>query len=293
MKFSQPVNVQLMSRRSFRQPDALFEFMRFFEEALPHLQPSVFNWTDPVNKRWNLSDMPSYIPPDTDGDADTIYWRRNENPKATGYFEVARRVNVSPFGRWHAGLSFVVGLADLNVDTLIEYIKSSTLNFDGDLAQIHWVCPQEEYIREAEYDFDVAGANGGSEFGTSSLMHWLPALPWAVVFGTAYVRMFGMDRLMSSPAHCVARLSDDAVYMQLSKNIHDLETNYQAVHTVRQDVQRHLGDEAFFDVKRAYHLRAGLGDIPMAQMVKAIADFRCPPPGTNGFRVPEFHFLPD
>lgn len=141
----------------------------------------------------------------------------------------------------------------------------------------------------------MAGANGGSEFVTRSLLYWLPALPWAVVFGEAYVRMFGLDRLLSAPAYKIEKLSDDAVYLQLSPNLTDLQTDYEAVHAVREKVQEHLGREAFFDASRAYPLRAGagIGELPTDQWIKAIEEFRPPEPGTNGFRVPEFRLIPD
>ena len=139
----------------------------------------------------------------------------------------------------------------------------------------------------------MAGAYGGSEFGTNRLRHWLPALPWATVFGDAYVRMFGMELLMSAPAFKVEKLSDSAVYIQLTPSLFDLEADYQSFHATRLKVQAHLGNEAFFDPSRAYPLRGPMGTIPADQFLKALADFRCPPPGTNGFKVPEFHFIED
>lgn len=293
MKLLQPINVQLMSRRCFRKPAAQIEFMRFFEERLPFLKPSVFNWTDPVNKPWSLDTPLAYIPPDRNGEADTIYWGRRRKPKASGYFSVARPVNASPLGRWHGEVSLVTEFKEVNIDALVDYIKSAALHFDGDLAQVHWVCPQEKSLRDTECYFDMAGANGGSEFVTNSLMHWLPALPWAVVFGDAYVRMFGLNKLLSAPVFKVEQLSDSCVYIQLSPDLRDLETDYVAVHAVRQCVQAHLGHEAFFDGHRAYPLRGPLGDIPIGQLVKAIAEFRRLPPGSNGFRVPEFRFIED
>lgn len=293
MKLIDPVNVQVMSRRSFRRPAALFEAMAFFEEALPQIKPSVFNWTDPVNKPWDLSKLESYIPDDRAGEADTIYWRKKRTPKASGYFTVASPVNAAPQKRWHGDVSFVVELANLDVAAVVSYIKAATLKFDGDIAQVHWVSPKEKPDRETEYSFDMAGANGGSEFGTNSLHHWLPALPWAVVFGDAYVRMFGMERLLSAPAYKVEKLSDDAVYIQLSQNLTDLQTDYEAVHAARERVQEHLGRDAFFDVKKAYPLRGPIGEMPAEQFLKALAEFRCPEPGSTGMRVPEFRFIPD
>lgn len=291
MKLVRPVNVQVMSRRDFLQPAALWEFMGFFEKSLPQLRPSVFNWTDPVNKPWNLSDLDAYIPDDRAGRTDTIYWRRRSAPKASGYFHVGKPVLASPSDRWHAGSSFIAELENLDIDAVVDYVKAAFVKFDCDLAQVHIVTPKEGPIRLKEYSFDIGGANGGSEFLTSGLMHWLPALSWGEVFGEPYVRMFGLDRLLSAPAYKAEQLSDTAVYLQLSPRLTDLQTDYIAVHEVRQQVQAHLGEEAFFDERRAYPLRGPMGEMQAADFLKALADFRCPPPGTNGFRTPEFRFL--
>lgn len=288
----QPVNIQVVSRRILLRPAKLLEFMQFFETALPQLKPSVFNWTDPLNKPWDLSKFETFLPPDRLGDADNIYWKKRGRPKANGHFHIGQHAT-SRFGLRHSCVSLVAEMRPLNISAALDYIKRASVKFDGVIAQVHWVAPQETCIRDSECSFDMAGANGGSEFVTSSLMHWLPALPWAIVFGDAYVKMFGMDRLMSAPAYIVERLSDSAVYMQLSPSLTDLESEYDAFHAGRQRVQEHLGTEAFFDPARAYPLRGPMGEIPVNQFLKALADFRCPQPGTNGFRVPEFRLIPD
>jgi hypothetical protein len=292
MKIIQPVNIQVVSRRVLLRPAKFLEFMQFFENALPQLKPSVFNWTDPVNKPWDLGNFENYLPPDRLGDADNIYWRKRSQPKADGYFHVGQHAN-SSFGLRYSGVSLIAEMRSLDIHAALDYIKRASVKFDGVIAQVHWMAPKETSIRDSECSFDMAGANGGSEFVTSSLIHWLPALPWAIVFGDAYVKMFGMERLMSAPAYIVERLSDSAVYMQLSPSLTDLKSDYDAFHAERQRVQEHLGNEAFFDPARAYPLRGPMGEIPADQFLKALADFHCPPPGTNGFRVPEFRFIPD
>ena len=293
MKLVQPINIQVCSRRIMLRPAVFLAFMEFYEAKLPQLKPSVFNWTDPVNKPWNLSDYENYLPPDRFGNADNIYWKRRRKPNATGYFEVGRRNRAGVCTELHSGVSFIVELQGLDIASAVDYVKKSSVQFDGDIAQVHWVTPQEKLIRNEECTFEVRRANGGSEFGTNGLRHWLPTLSWATVFGDAYVRMFGMERLLSAPAFEVEKLSDSAVYVQLTENLSDLEINYAGFHASRLKVQAHLGNEAFFDASRAYPLRGPMGAIPADQYLKALADFRCPPPGTNGFKVPEFRFIED
>jgi hypothetical protein len=293
MKFIQRVNIQVCSRRILLPPAKFLEFLQFYETNLPQLKPSVFNWTDPVNKLWDLSHYENYLPPDRFGDADNIYWRRRKKPCAEGCFLVGNRSKNSILSASHSEMSLVAELCDLDVNCSLEYIKKCSIQFDADIAQVHWVTPQEETLRDEECKFDMQGANAGSEFVFPSLQHWLPALSWATVFGDAYVRMFGMERLLSAPAFKVERLNDSVVYIQLTPNLSDLETDYASFHAVRLQVQAHLGNEAFFDAARAYPLRGPMGEMSIAEYMKARADFRRPPPGTNGFKVPEFHFIED
>lgn len=293
MKLTQSINIQVCSRRTLLRPAKFLNFLKFYETELPQLKPTVFNWTDPVNKPWDLSHYENHLPPDRFGNADNIYWRRRYKPQADGYFKVGRRKRYNVCDELHSGASFVAELNSLDISSVLDYIKKCSIAFDGDIAQVHWVVEQEKPIRNLEYNFEMAGANGGSEFGTNGLRHWLPALPWATVFGDAYVRMFGMERLLSAPAFKVEKLSDSAVYIQLTPNLNNLEVDYESFHATRLRVQAHLGNEAFFDAARAYPLRGPMGTMTTPEFLKALAEFRCPPPGTNGFLVPEFRFIED
>lgn len=293
MKLTQSINIQVCSRRILLRPAKFLNFLKFYETELPQLKPTIFNWTDPINKPWDLSHYENYLPPDRFGDADNIYWRRRGHPKATGYFHVGQRSKDGVRRASHSEVSLASELKGLDIFSAVNYIKKCSMQFDGDIAQVHWVAEQEKPIRNLEYTFEMAGANGGSEFGTNGLRHWLPALPWATVFGDAYVRMFGMERLLSAPAFKVEKLSDSAVYIQLTPNLNNLEVDYESFHATRLRVQAHLGNEAFFDAARAYPLRGPMGTMTTPEFLKALAEFRCPPPGTNGFLVPEFRFIED
>jgi hypothetical protein len=45
---------------------------------------------------------------------------------------------------------------------------------------------------------------------------------WEQIFGKAYVDLFGLDKLLSSPAYQVEQLTQDAVYVQLTESIFDV-----------------------------------------------------------------------
>lgn len=295
MKFNKIVSVQMSSRRSMLRPTDFLARIVLHDEVLSEMRPTKWGWWEPRTHAWDMSDLYAFIPPDRDGNADYISWSRSGKFKSFGSFGV----NASS-QRFHATEYIHCELSNMPLEKLKYYAKKSSIDFDCDICLIHFIAAKEKLLRSIESDFDgvpLSGYRDGSEmaliFNERTLRYWLPSLPWATIFGDAYVRMFGMERLLSAPAFYVEKLSDSAVYIQLTPNLSDPEIHYDDFHAARLRVQTHLGNEAFFDIKRAYPLRGPMGTIPADQFLKALAEFSCPPPGTNGFKVPEFHFIED
>lgn len=108
------------------------------------------------------------------------------------------------------------------------------------------------------------------------MRHWLPDVSWANVYGDAYVRLFGLEALLSAPAYKVEVLSDDAVFIQLTEFPSDLIHNHGLVAAARSRVRRHLGGiDFFYDPGRAYDQREH------------------PEIAGKAFKVPEFRLISD
>ncbi len=281
------------------KPLDFFHRIELHEKTLPEMRPMKWGWWEPLTHAWDVSDMNAFIPPDRGGNADMVAWNRTGKNKSFGMFGV----NILPKAdspRYHATETIHCELERLSLDALIRYISVSAVELDCDICFIHHISDEEAPIRQIEARYEgvpLSRYRDGSEkklsISARTLPYWLPSLPWGIVFGDAYVRMFGMECLLSAPAFKVEKLSDSAVYIQLTPNLSDLESDYASFHAVRLQVQAHLGNAAFFDAARAYPLRGPMGEMSSAEFMKALADFRCPPPGTNGFKVPEFHFIED
>jgi len=294
MKTNKIVSVETLSRRTMLKPSDFLDRILLHDKVLSLMRPTKWGWWEPATHPWDLSSLDSFIPPDRGGNADAVIWVRNGNLKAEGNFGVSDKPNESAPRSRHAREWIHCELDTFPQAALIDYIQQSTIEVDCDISFVHFIANDEKQIRYCETEFEGCFINTVDlSFVTSTLEYWLPNLPWATVFGEAYVRMFGMERLLSAPAFKVEKLSDSAVYIQLTENLSDLETDYAGFHANRLKVQAHLGNEAFFDASRAYPLRGPMGVIPGDQYLKALADFRCPPPGTNGFKVPEFRFIED
>jgi hypothetical protein len=74
----------------------------------------------------------------------------------------------------------------------------------------------------------------------------VPDLFWGTVFGLPYVRLFGREKLLSSPAFLVKELAPSTVYVQLTESLEDMLTRFEHVDRVRQEVKRHLEVDAFW-----------------------------------------------
>lgn len=260
-------------------------------EMLPFVRPIKWGWWEPVSKMWDISDLQKFIPTDRGGEADTVIWMRGIKPKAEGWFWTSYRPVFPRDLGVHGSESMNFELSQLYVSPMIDYIQQSTLHLDGDIAFIHFVADPEMLFRRQEDKYGRSGIRRLG-FGTHTLRHWLPELPWAVVFGQAYVRMFGLERLLTAPAYVVKKLSDEAVYLQLSPKLTDLVDDYAAVDAVRQAVKDHLGRDAFFDVTKAYPLRGPVNERGI-YTPEEILNFKPPPPIGTVFRVPDFRLIED
>jgi hypothetical protein len=77
------------------------------------------------------------------------------------------------------------------------------------------------------------------------LANGLPDFYWGMVFGKPYCELFGVERLLATPAHATKRMSEAMVYVQLTADVSDCEHNPGAVMRARHLAKKHLGLEAF------------------------------------------------
>ena len=276
-----------------RDPKDFLERLIFHHESLPDLRPTKWGWWEPLANAWHVANPTSFIPDDRGGAADDVFWQRTQNPKATGSLSVAWKSAVPEALNTHSQESIELDLADFNAEQLIGYIQNSIRLFDGDIAFIHTVAASERPARELSSLYEGGGIETlRLRMSTHTLRHWLAELPWATVFGSAYVRMFGLEKLLTAPVHLVKKLSDEAVYLQLSPKLCDLIENYEVVDKVREAVKDHLGRDAFFDRAKAYPLRGPVTESGSFTLEEYF-NFKRPPPIGTVFRVPDFQLIED
>jgi hypothetical protein len=270
------------------KPVDFFARLTLHQTILSHLRPSKWGWWEPASNAWDIGNLEALTPKDRNGLADRVIWIRESQPKAEGNFATGSFKAQDPLGSH--GIEWIhCELAQFVEKPMVEYIQQSVLQLDGNLAFIHFVADQEKPAREIEGKFGVGSDLAALSIYERTIRHWLPELPWATVFGAAYVRMFGLEKLLTAPAYEVIKLSDEAVYIQLSPKLTDLINDYATVNQVREAVKNHIGRDAFFDQEKAYPLNSPLGACTGEELMA----FKPAPPMGTVFRVPDFQLIDD
>lgn len=285
MKFKQPVHLNILSRRSMKKPEDFFHRLQLHVDILQDYKIEKWGWWEPFRRDFINTAKEEFIPDDRYGAADSVHWKRSSKPKAFGSFEVARKSGVDYLLDTHSVETFECELKDVNQEQLVQYMCRSMLETDGDIAILDTVSAQYKEAKRAHDLLEGAFIElERKSLNTHTLRHWLPDIYWGTAFGPAYVELFGMENLLSCPVFRVEKLSESAVYIQLTSDINDVVINPEKVINLTSIVKNHLGTDAFFDPEKAYKLRVGIHEEK---------DFQRPPPIGTVFKVPEFELIDD
>ena len=167
-------------------------------------------------------------------------WKRSSPPKGWGKF--GQQAKIKP---WHAHHTLYVTASDQRqVEAICGYLNACASRFGVDYAYV-------DSLAEGYKDYGVIcnAAPYRSEIMIPSVkLHKnLPDILWFQVFGPPYVRLFGLDKLLTAPAYKVEQLGPEMVSIQLSESLFDMHERYEEVNLVRQRVKVHLDDNIFFN----------------------------------------------
>lgn len=235
------VDIELRFRPAFDDIESFMALVEHFIETLPEYAPERWNIVEPINKPFDLVLLRELMP--LPGYNYDFLWKRISKPKGWGWF-FKRKVTSKYIS--HAGHSMSLKGQMAGIPKLTSYLKSASIRFDMDYA----FC---DSMVESYRVFSREARSGDSFYCGFPLNRWLPDLRWAQVFGPAYVRLFGLEKLLSAPAYKVEQLGPETVYLQLSESLFDMLDHYEAVDAERQKVKAHLDDNIFFDPKKSVH----------------------------------------
>lgn len=133
----------------------------------------------------------------------------------------------------------------IDLDMVPNFLKEISLTMTVDYAYIH-LFTQTEYMAKPQ-EVIVPHRRG---IAAPELLKFLPDLSWGTIWGAPYIELFGRDTLLTVPAYEVYELNAKSIYVQLSKSMLDLKSNYVAVDIIREQVKNHLNSDVFYQPER-------------------------------------------
>jgi hypothetical protein len=258
MKFKTPVSVNVLSPMALKRPTEFLDTVQTFCDSLHHVTPEKWGWWEPLERDFDSQDLKMLVP--EGGTCETVYWQRKKQRKAEGSFGV-RWCSKSPKVRdTHSNISFFTELGQVPQADLVAYVKTASVRSNADFALVDTLT--ESY---REFAIESGSAPYGERFMvvTHLLRHWLPDVFWGTVFGPAYVRLLGKERLLSAPAYVVEELAPEMVYVQLTEKIADVLEDDAGIRSRRDLFKAHFPCNAFFLSGQGYDRlqRGPVGDV--------------------------------
>jgi hypothetical protein len=93
----------------------------------------------------------------------------------------------------------------------------------------------------------ISAQHVGLLIGAQQLERFLPDVYWGTLFGSAYIDLFGRERLLSAPCFKAEEVSPQLIYLQMTEKLSDCLKKPDEVDAVRARVRAHLDCNAIFD----------------------------------------------
>lgn len=232
------VDGQVLLAPSFKEAADFADLVEDFQIELPGFSPTHWGVVEPINLELTAAELREFL----EDNVKDIMWKRKSVPKGWGVF---RKRTYPLRGPQFASHALEVSLNHVGqVQDLINYFRHLVNSFGVAYAIL-------DSMTEAYKP--IGFANGFAPFAsrfmvpTHRLMKCVPDVAWSQIFGPAYVKLIGREKLLSAPAYRVEECGPDSVYLQLSESIFDLHDRFDEVDLVRQRVKKHLDANIFFD----------------------------------------------
>jgi hypothetical protein len=221
----------LLTAKPLTSKEAGRDLLNLILDTCPTVAPELYGNYEPLEARFDPSDVQGVL----SSWKRPFLWRRHR-PMAEG------NVWMGDPGI-HEAVYISGSVQATELCTIENLFRKLAASLTADFGYLHCVTPME--LSADHLDESVLPFTQGVT--TYQLRKWLPNLCWAMALGSPYVRLFGKERLLSSPARVVLELAPDIIYIQLSETLLDLSANYEGVAKVREAVKAHLDFNAFFD----------------------------------------------
>lgn len=201
-------------------------------DLLPELTPEFYNSCEPINKKFSPDELGTVL----EDWGSSFLWKR----KKPSTFGMVTFGSAHPSRPFHTSLMLEAKPEIVDSKRLAHFIQEFSNTFKPDIGLIH-VFPKIERGKSQPV----------LNISSFILKESLPTLYWATVFGAPYVKLFGKQRLLTTPAAVVKELSDDLVYIQLTDDLMDNRKQPEQVEFARVAAKKHLDSNVFFDPQQS------------------------------------------
>jgi hypothetical protein len=236
------VCLNVISRKSFNDPQLRRAALSVFDELAPELAPQKMGYTEPLKHDYpdpRFFDLPF-------GANGLTFFKRPGKNRVTGSVGPAA---FADFGALR--VEFAVEARYLGVVAELFARWSS----DRDVVVGELTVPSPEVVARGLLSGTVwKDTPRGHSFSITvslwDLMKEVPDLYWATCFGRDYVEAIGRNRLSSAPVAAI-RGCRTSVTLQLTNDPEDMILRPDLVEAARAKAIHHIGSDVFFDPERA------------------------------------------
>lgn len=223
------ITISLLSPDPFTTPDIGRRIFMCLQDSLPAYMPHKYGNYEPLKYKV-LS-----------GSIDEFLWAWKFPFLWNAEKDAAEGSIFMKGGHTHSNMTVSGRSKAIDTELAPRFLQNMALQAPIDYAYVH-LFTEAEYAAKPQ---DIAHIH---TLGAAAprLRKYIPDMSWGTVWGRPYIEFFGRDVLLTAPAYLAREVTDEAIYVQLSKSILDLKSDYAAVDAVREQVKKHLGRDAFF-----------------------------------------------
>jgi len=206
---------------------------------LPDCLPDKFDFVEPVRMPFNKDNWGYLLKGWKVG---TAFMAKRKNPKIS--ISINSEKGKRPIHSYWA-IKFQSG--EVSIESLLNFLRHASEDLEAHFSCLALMAPAEvafARINGTISNLDRARAKFGLFLYSRKLQQLIPDIYWLTVFGAPYVKMFGRERLLSTPVF-KAEAQGEQVVLQLTPSIEDVR-NATAYEEVKKRVKAHLGEDAFF-----------------------------------------------
>ena len=197
------------------------------------LLPKCFSTNEPITKKFDINNLDKACSNwGVINEGVGFLWKGGK-PESLGYVAFNRKLG-------HSTLNMEFNSKKIKYDRLVKLFFQLLEISSIDYAYLHSFSDVE--FDEEEYDNLMPYRIGVT---TRDLERGIPNICWLNAFGKPYIKLFGAEKLMSSPVYKAHKISDDLIVLQLTEDVEEIKVNYKSLVSKRAEVKKYLGMEYF------------------------------------------------